>query len=358
MLRFALGCGRRRTLRSWEVGVRRHGEAAGVSWHDGGVLIGYAYSGGDDRDELKAQLEALDAAGCEQRFVDEGAWRERPELERALSALRDGRDCLVVCRLDRLGRSLRDLIATLAELDARGIDFQSIDDGIATGGTAGSPVGDVVQAFARFDRVWGRERTRADVTVERSRERHGERPFAARSRSRTHGLEFAPDLIEPIVGFRHWRLVRGALSSMFSMTRWETADMTARCAGGSHDPAQTPSPQCTCGVYAYYEPCPLTASAMSSELVGGAVVVWGRVEAHATGVRAEHARIVALDLPVLGTRKRRAVTQIAERLGVRAIPHRHLKTEALTHGAPLPSSLRPPRQRASVTTRDWLTEGD
>jgi DNA invertase Pin-like site-specific DNA recombinase len=330
----------------------------GVSWHDEEVLIGYAYAGGDDRDGLEAQLDALDAAGCEQWFADEGRWRERPELERALSALCDGRDCLVVCRLDRLGRSLRDLIATLAELDTRGIDFRSIDDGIATGGAAGSSLGDVVQALARFDRVLGRERTRADVSVERSRARHGERPFAVRSRTPMHGMEFAPDLIEPIVGFRHWRLAQGALRSMFSMTRWDTADMTARCTDGNHDPGQTPSPHCTCGVYAYYEPCPRTASAMSSELVGGAVVVWGRVEAHATGVRAEHARVVALDLPVLRTRKQRAVTQIAERLGVRAVPHGQLKTEALTHGAPLPRALRPPRQRAPVTSWSWPSERD
>lgn len=310
------------------------------------MLIGYAYSGGDDRDGLEAQLEALGAAGCEQWFVDEGASPERPELERALSALCDGRDCLVVSRLDRLGLSLRDLIATLAELDARRIVFRSIHDGIATGGTAGSPAGNVVQALARFDRVLGRERTRADVSVERSRERHGERPSAVRSRSGMHGMQFAPDLIEPIVGFRHWRLAQGTLSSMFSMTTWDTADMTARCTGGNHDPAHTPASQCTCGVYAYYEPCPRTASAMNSDLVGGAVVVWGQVEAHATGVRAEHARIVALDLPLLRTRKRRAVTQIAERLGVRAIPHRQLKAEALAHGAPLPSSLA-----ATTTTR-------
>jgi DNA invertase Pin-like site-specific DNA recombinase len=320
------------------------------------VLIGYAYSAGDDRDGLEAQLQALHAAGCERRFADEGAWRDRPELEHALSELRDGCDCLVVCRLDRLGRTIRDLVATLSELDDRRIDFQSLDDGITTTGAAGSSVGNVVQALARFDRLAGRERTRADVSVERSRERRGERSPAIGPRPGMHGMDFAPDLIEPIVGFRHWRLVQGTLISMFSATAWETTHITARCTGGNHDPAQTPSPHCTCGVYAYYEPCPRTASAMSNELVGGAVVVWGRVEAHATGVRAEHARIVALDLPVLQTRKRRAVAQLAERLGIGAIPHRQLKTEALNHGTPLPSSLRPPRQRAPVTSWDWLRE--
>ncbi len=321
------------------------------------MVIGYAYAGGEDPDGLQVQLEALHAAGCERRFADTGSWRERPELERALSELRDGRDCLVVCRLDRLGRSLRDLIATLAEFEERGIAFCSLEDGIATAG-AGSSVAGVFGALARFDRLLGRERTRADVSVEWSRECRGERPPGVRSRRGLPGMEFAPDLIEPIVGFRHWRLVDGALSSMFSMTAWEGSQMTARCTGGDHAPAQTPSPECMCGIYAYYEPCPRTASAMTGDLVGGAVVVWGRVEAHATGVRAEHARIVALDLPLVRRDKRRAVAHIAERLGVPAIPHRQLKAAALAQGASLPTSLRPPRQRASVTPWNWLADHD
>jgi hypothetical protein len=134
--------------------------------------------------------------------------------------------------------------------------------------------------------------------------------------------------------------------------------MTARCATGAHDPACTPFPGCTCGIYAYYEPCPRTASAMTRDLVGGAVVVWGRVEAHATGMRAEYARIVGLDLPLARGPKRHAVTRAAERLGVPAIGHRELKNVALANGAPFPASLRPPRQRASVNGWAWLTEHD
>ena len=322
------------------------------------MLIGYAYAGGDDPDGLQAQLQALRAAGCERHFADRGPWRERPELERALSELRDGHDCLVVCRLDRLGRSLRDLIATLAELEARAIAFRSVEDGIVTSGTLDSPDTSVFEALARFDRVLGRERTRADISVERSRKRSARRSSAGWPRPGIQGMEFAPDLIEPIVGFRHWRLVEGELSSMFSMTAWQKSQMTARCTFGNHDPAQTPSPDCTCGIYAYYEPCPRTASAMSSDLVGGAVVVWGRVEAHATGVRAEHARIVALDLPRIRARKRKAVSRIAEQFGIRAVPHGGLKAEAMAHGTTLPTSLRPPRQRASVRPRNWLAEDE
>jgi DNA invertase Pin-like site-specific DNA recombinase len=317
------------------------------------VLIGYAYVGGEDQDGLQLQLEALSAAGCERRFADAGSWRERPELERALLELRDGRDCLVVCRLDRLGRSLRDLIATVAELEQRRIHLRSLEEGIDTAAAAG-----VFVALAQFDAVLARERTRALVWAERAQERRGGRLPGPRSPTRTSGMEFAPDLIEPIVGFRHWRLVNGTLRSMFGTTPWGASEMIARCPAGDHDPAETPSPGCLCGIYASYAPCPRTASAMTRDLIGGAVVVWGRIEVHATGMRAEHARIVALDLPISHGQKRRAVMEVAERLGVPAVAHRRLRATALAHGTTLPVSLIPPRQRMSVDPPSWSAELD
>jgi DNA invertase Pin-like site-specific DNA recombinase len=306
------------------------------------VLIGYAYVGGEDREGLQLQLETLSAAGCERRFADAGSWRERPELERALLELRDGRDCLVVCRLDRLGRSLRDLIATVSELEQRRIGFRSLEDGIDTIGAAG-----VFVALAQFDGVLARERTRALVWAEGARERRGGRLPGPRSPTRTSGMEFAPDLIEPIIGFRHWRLVNGTLRSMFGTTPWVASEMTARCPAGDHDPAETPSPECPCGIYASYAPCPRTASAMTHDLIGGAIVMWGRIEAHATGMRAEHARIVALDLPVSRAQKRRAVLELAERLGVPAVAHGQLRAKALAHG-----TTNAARTAATATTAD------
>ena len=317
------------------------------------MLIGYAYVGGEDQDRLQLQLQALHAAGCVRVFADTGSWRERPELERTLLELRDGRDCLVVCRLDRLGRSLRDLIATLAELERRCVRFRSLEDGIDSVAAAGLFV-----ALAQFDGVLSRERTRALVWAERTTGRRGGGTPGRRSPAPTSGMEFAPDLIEPIVGFRHWRLVDGTLRSMFGMTPWSTSEMTARCPSGDHDPAETPYRDCRCGIYAQYEPCPRTASAMTHDLVGGAVVVWGRVEAHATGMRAEHARMVALDLPASRGQKRRAVTEVAERLEVPAVAHRQLRARALVHGTTLPASLRPPRQRMPVDPPSWSAELD
>jgi hypothetical protein len=322
-------------------------------WDDRPVRIGYAYAGGEDREGLESQLAALRAAGCGECYADAGAWAERPELERALAALVDGCDCLVVCRLDRVGRSLPDLIASLAGLEARGVGLCSLYDGIDT--ASGTGASGVFEALARFERVLPREHTSAMAWELRSGLRRPHVPVGSRPLGPISGMEFAPDLCEPVVGFRHWRLVDGALRSMFSRTAWDAPEMTARCAAGRHDPTETPSPGCTCGIYAYYNPCPRTASAMTRDLVGGSVVVWGRLEAHATGMRAEHARIVALQLPSTPGPKRREVAGVAAQLGLPAVAHRRLRALALTHGQPLPAVLRPPRQRMpAVDPWRWL----
>lgn len=158
----------------------------------------------------------------------------------------------------------------------------------------------------------------------------------------------APDLVHPIIGYRQWRLVDGALASVFNDTRWEHAQITARCDSREHHPELVPDHACSCGVYAYYDPCPRTASAVTRDLVGGAVILWGRVELHGTGLRAEHAQIVAFELPLSPGAKRRAVQEVGDRLGVVAVPHRQLGSVAREHGAPLDRSLRPPRVREPV----------
>jgi hypothetical protein len=158
----------------------------------------------------------------------------------------------------------------------------------------------------------------------------------------------APDLIDPIVGYRQWRLVGDSLASLFNNTRWQRVQLTAHCDGGDHHPECVPHHLCSCGIYAYYDPCPRTASAVTRDLVAGAVVLWGHVELHGTGLRAEYAQIVALELPLSGGAKRRHVVSVAQRLGVRAVPHRKLKSVAREHGVPVEASLRPPRVREPV----------
>ena len=105
-----------------------------------------------------------------------------------------------------------------------------------------------------------------------------------------------------------------------------------------------PAPQngCTCGFYAWYAPSPRTASAATSELVAGAVALWGQVELHAHGIRAQHAMIVALALPMSWGSKRRRLVAAADALEVPAVPARRLRAAALEHGDVIPRSMRPP----------------
>lgn len=162
--------------------------------------------------------------------------------------------------------------------------------------------------------------------------------------------ESAPDLIEPIIGYRQWRLVGPSLTSLFNDTRWERVQLSARCDTGSHHPELVPEHACSCGIYGYYDPCPRTASVLTRDLVAGVVVMWGRVELHGTGLRAEHAEIVALELPLSLGPKRRRVLEVTDRLGIVAVAHRQLRSVAREHGAPLDPSLRPPRVREPVVT--------
>ena len=173
------------------------------------------------------------------------------------------------------------------------------------------------------------------------------------------GLEavgaLAPDLIVPLVGFRQWRLAGGCLASVYDGAPWPDGRLSARCDRG-HGPADVPAKDCSCGVYAYYDPCPKTASAGTSDLVGGAVVVWGRIEAHIYGLRAEQARVIALELPLSRGRKRLAVIEAAELLGVPAVAHRSLKAAAREHGDVLAPALRP-KKTLTRAANVWARNG-
>jgi len=170
-----------------------------------------------------------------------------------------------------------------------------------------------------------------------------------------HAAGVAPDLIVPLVGFRQWRLAAGGLASVYDGAPWPEGRLSARCDRG-HGAADVPAKDCSCGVYAYYDLVPRTSSAATADLVGGAVVVWGRIEAHMYGLRGEHARIVALELPLSRGRKRRAVIEAAERLGVPAVPHRSLKAAALEHGEVLAPALRP-KKTLTRAANVWARNG-
>jgi hypothetical protein len=155
-------------------------------------------------------------------------------------------------------------------------------------------------------------------------------------------VEPAPDLVRAVIGFRQWRLHDGLLWSLYTGDLWDRATRTARCLrDGAHE-GPAPGHTCSCGFYAWYGPAARTASAATPDLVGGAVALWGRLELHAHGMRAEHARMVALALPVSWGRKRRRLVSVGEELGVPLVPARRLKRVALEHGDVIPRRMRPP----------------
>ncbi len=139
------------------------------------MRIGYArVSTQDQHPEL--QLDALGSAGCEQMFHEKasGKDKDRPELETCLKVLRQG-DTLVVWRLDRLGRSLKDLVEIVHTLETRGVGFLSLTESIDTTNAGGRLVFHVFAALAEFERNLIRERTVAGLAAARARGRKGGR---------------------------------------------------------------------------------------------------------------------------------------------------------------------------------------
>lgn len=139
------------------------------------MRIGYARVSTIDQD-LALQLDALRGAGCERVFEDKesGAKAERPGLAAALDYARAG-DVLVVWRLDRLGRSLPDLVRVVADLEGQGIGFESTQEKIETGSATGKLVFHVFAALAEFERGLIGERTRAGLAAARARGKKGGR---------------------------------------------------------------------------------------------------------------------------------------------------------------------------------------
>ena len=142
---------------------------------DSSMKIGYARVSTDDQ-HMHLQRDALESAGCEKVFTDtaSGAKAARPGLAEALAFARKG-DVLVVWRLDRLGRSLPELVRVVGELEAAGVGFESLTERIETGSAAGRLVFHVFAALAEFERRLIVERTRAGLDAARARGRKGGR---------------------------------------------------------------------------------------------------------------------------------------------------------------------------------------
>ena len=141
------------------------------------MLIGYARVSTTDQ-TLALQQDALQQAGCSKIFTDtaSGALAERKGLADALSYVRPG-DTLVVWKLDRLGRSLKDLIARITELQNRQIGFKSLTEQIDTTTSGGKLIFHIFGSLAEFERDIIRERTQAGPIAARARgKRGGRRP--------------------------------------------------------------------------------------------------------------------------------------------------------------------------------------
>jgi hypothetical protein len=160
----------------------------------------------------------------------------------------------------------------------------------------------------------------------------------------------APDLIEPIVGFRNWRIYRngpqdGELSSPYMPISWTERVHRAQCRRRRsaeellEEPHRPPAPGCGCGIRAYHAPTG-DFSKIDYRAVSGIVTVWGAIQVDDEEMRAEVARVEALALYHRWSRSQlEAVRRIADNLGTDLVDLRELGSAAERYGLGLPSSL-------------------
>jgi DNA invertase Pin-like site-specific DNA recombinase len=146
------------------------------------MLVGYMRVSTDgDRQVLDLQRDALLSAGVDERHLFEdrvsGSRGDRAGLTKALALVRPG-DCLIVWKLDRLGRSLPHLLTTVTDLKARGIAFRSLTEQMDTTTPQGEFLFHIFGALAQFERSLIQERVQAGLAAARRRGRHGGRPVS------------------------------------------------------------------------------------------------------------------------------------------------------------------------------------
>jgi len=130
------------------------------------MLIGYARVSTEEQ-QTHAQIDALTKAGCEHIYQEKrsgGTIRRRPQLEQLLDSLQPG-TTVVVYKLDRIARSLKDLLLIIERIEAAGAEFRSLTEHIDTKSPAGRMIFQIVGAFAEFERELIRERTRVGMAA-------------------------------------------------------------------------------------------------------------------------------------------------------------------------------------------------
>jgi DNA invertase Pin-like site-specific DNA recombinase len=178
------------------------------------MIIGYArVSTQDQNPEL--QLDALRGAGCEQVFHETatGKFRERPELVACLRTMRKG-DTLVVWKLDRLARSLKDLVEIIHDLNQRDVGFRSVTESIDTTSTGGRLVFHIFGALAEFEHSLIRERTIAGLAAARARGRKGGRkPVMSKADTRKAAAMLSDPAITKAEVAKHFNVSRVTLNA-------------------------------------------------------------------------------------------------------------------------------------------------
>ena len=149
------------------------------------MKIGYARVSTRDQN-LDAQLDALQKVGCDRIFSEKisSGKAARPELTAALDYMREG-DTLVVTKLDRLGRSLKELVLIVEDLHDRNMHFKTLDGHqFDTSSAGGKMTFQVFAAMAEFERNIIRERTKAGLEAAVARGRKGGRPSKITDKNR------------------------------------------------------------------------------------------------------------------------------------------------------------------------------
>ena len=140
------------------------------------MLIGYARVSKQNEQDTKTQVDALKKAGIEDLYEEKasgGRW-DRPQLHRMLDQLRAD-DVVIVWKLDRLSRSLKDLLHIMEKIEVKQAGFKSLTESIDTTSPAGRMMMQMVGSFAEFERAMIRERTKAGLNTARQQGRIGGR---------------------------------------------------------------------------------------------------------------------------------------------------------------------------------------
>ena len=185
------------------------------------MLVGYMrVSSTDDRQSVSLQKDALVASGVDERHLHQdnasGARDDRPGLKGCLADLRPG-DVLVVWKLDRLGRSLPNLLAIIADLKERGVAFRSLTEQMDTTTPHGELLFSIFGALAQYERALTRERVLAGLAAAKRRGRKGGRPRA-----------LGPEQLEQVVAALAGGASKASVCRSFRVARSTLLDTLAR----------------------------------------------------------------------------------------------------------------------------------